>query len=65
MDVVLIAAGVVAIAAGFLGKNFEVAQGITLAGTGRKSPTWLGRLVFFLAGASLIGIGVRMLLSGN
>jgi uncharacterized membrane protein YidH (DUF202 family) len=62
VDVFLIIFGVLAVAAGIFGKEFRAADIITLHAYKQKIPTWLGRLICFVAGAGLIGIGIKMLL---
>ena len=65
MGIVLIIFGILGIAGGVFGKEFHAADVIALGEFNRKVPKWLGRLVFFLAGAGLIGIGIKMLLGSE
>jgi hypothetical protein len=56
----LIATGLVAIIGGVLGKEFTVADVISLAEfkPPKRSSTWSGRIVFIGVGAGLILIGI-------
>jgi len=62
MSIVLIVAGVLAIVAGVLGKEFTVADTDSLAEfkPARKSSTWSGRAVFTGVGIGLILIGIAI-----
>jgi hypothetical protein len=63
MDILLILAGGLAIAAGILGKTFYEADVIALGTFKSKeeTPTWSGRVLFISVGAALIAIGMRLL----
>ena len=49
--ILLMVFGTLGIVGGVLGKEFHAADIITLHAYRQKTPTWLGRLVFFVAGA--------------
>ena len=62
----LVIFGVLGIAGGIFGKDFRNADIIALHEfrNQQKMPTWLGRLVFIVAGVCLIGVGIKMLVVG-
>ena len=65
MGVLLVIFGVLAIAGGVLGNNFQAADVIALGEFKQKSSRWSGRLVFVVVGVGLIGIGIKMLLGAE
>ena len=65
MGIFLIIAGIVGIAGGIFGKDFYVADAISLSAFKQKSSTWSGRLVFLLVGVSLIAVGIKLLVVAN
>lgn len=56
---------VLGIAGAIFGKEFWAADVVALHEFRRKHPTWLGRLVFVVAGVGLIAIGCKMLIEGK
>jgi hypothetical protein len=63
MGVLLIIAGLVAIIGGIFGKDFYVADVLSLSEfkPKQKSSTWSGRMVFIAAGGFLVAVGVKLL----
>jgi|CZKL01.1.fsa_nt_gi hypothetical protein len=63
MGLILIAAGIVAIVAGILAREFTVADVDALAEfkPSKKSSTWSGRAVFIGVGAGMILIGIGII----
>jgi hypothetical protein len=54
--------GTILIAASFLFKNFYEARGIPMpVASGRKVPTWQGRLIFWIVGGMMILMGLIFL----
>jgi hypothetical protein len=59
--VLLIIFGVLAVAGGIFGRDFRAADVIALREFRQKSSKWSARLVFFVVGLALIGVGIKML----
>lgn len=59
--------GALGIAGGIFGKNFRNADilGLHEFRDQSKTPTWLGRVVFIVAGLGLIAVGIKMLVEGK
>jgi NhaP-type Na+/H+ or K+/H+ antiporter len=67
MGVAFILVGIAAIVIGILGKEFYVADILSLSGFRReqRSSTWSGRLVFLVVGAGFVALGAKFLMSGK
>jgi hypothetical protein len=65
MGVFLMISGIVACAGGIFGKNFYVADVLSLAAYKQKSSTWSGRLVFLLVGMFLVAVGIKLLVGAK
>jgi hypothetical protein len=61
MGILLVVFGALGIAAGIFGKDFYAADVDSLSPFKQRSSRWSGRLVFLLAGAALVAIGVKLL----
>ena len=67
MGVLLIISGIVGIVGGIFGKNFYVADVISLSTFRheKKCSTWSVRLVFLLVGVSLVAVRIKLLVSAE
>jgi len=65
MGILFVISGGLAIVVGVLGKDFYVADVITLAPYKKKSSKWSGKLVFIVVGLGFIALGIKLLVSGG
>jgi hypothetical protein len=67
IDIFLVIFGVLGIAGGIFGKDFRQADSVALHEFkgDSKMPTWLGRVLFIVAGTGLVAIGIKLLVEGK
>jgi hypothetical protein len=67
MGLFLVVFGIVGILGGIFGKNFYVADILSLSGFKheQKRSTWSGRLIFLAVGAFLIAVGIKLLMAAE
>lgn len=65
MGVLFVILGIFAMAGGIFGKDFHVADIISLRPYKDKMPTWLGRLVCIVVGVFFIAVGIKFLLDAR
>jgi len=67
MGFFLVIAGSVAIACGIFAKNFYDGDVLSLSGYKheREKSTWSGRLIFLVAGAFLLAVGIKLLVGAE
>lgn len=65
MGFLLVIFGCLAIVGGILGEQFFAADVVALGAFNQKSSKWSGRLVFFVVGVGLIGIGIKLILGAH
>lgn len=67
MGIVFVIVGGLAIAGGIFGKDFYVADIITLSPYKKKEKMarWLGRLTFIVVGASFVALGIKFLMDAQ
>jgi len=65
MGVLFVIVGGLSIAGGIFGKDFHVADILSLRPYRDKMPTWLGRQIFIVGGLFFILVGIKFLMDAR
>ena len=65
MGIFFVILGGVLLVGGVFGKDFYVADVLSLAAYKQKSSRWSGKLVFIVVGLGFIALGIKFLVSGG